>query len=637
MPHIHASKEQFLLNKSVLKHFEDKVKIAYIDVKKAFDTVDRSFLIKLLETIKAPIELQNFIRKADIMWASSLQYKGENLGKIFFERGIPQGDSLSPLFFALIMEYITLSLTQRNIPPLNIEIDNEKINLNHLLYMDDIKLYSKNDNELMEILETSKNSLAKIGMNLNINKCGSNIDLMMEDQNLKVDTYKYLGIIENLSEKSSNLNHETIENEILRRVELIITSKLSARNMTIAINEYAIGIINYFVGLISLDETFCKNLDKKIRVLMIKHKFHFIDSSIERLYLPRFLNGRGIKSLTNHVETLNFNFSNYISENNTTRKKLITKGLEYSSESKILYSKKSIIKKYNLIEENTDAKTIREIQTNQLVAKLKNKIFHGTFFNKLTELGFNISSGNEWILYGYQTAKTEAYGFLIQDRYLSSFYNAGKCKFCKKAKISIDHLATRCGMLLHTSYIRRHNEVVKSIHLRIMNKFGITSKKKLKSHKIEKVVKNENAELISEMPVKTDSFVTNNKPDLILFDNKRNLIYLIEIGITSLDNLKKYEVEKLQKYRLLAKEMEQMYSKKVLIVPYVITWDGVATAHNLRYRKMIDIDDRLHAYIQGVCLKLTSEILDLCLNELCSERKKRDFAKDDIVKRQRFF
>ncbi|KAG0435854.1 LINE-1 retrotransposable element ORF2 protein [Dictyocoela muelleri] len=143
MPHIHASKEQFLLNKSIISNYNHKLKVAYINVKKAFDTVDRSFLIKLLEIIKAPLELIKFIKKADKSWKSTLQYRGEDLDKIHFERGIPQGDSLSPLFFVIIMEFITQSLIKSNLPTLDIAIDEDKINLNHLLYMDDIKLYSK--------------------------------------------------------------------------------------------------------------------------------------------------------------------------------------------------------------------------------------------------------------------------------------------------------------------------------------------------------------------------------------------------------------------------------------------------------------------------------------------------------------
>ncbi|KAG0435853.1 hypothetical protein DMUE_4498 [Dictyocoela muelleri] len=417
-------------------------------------------------------------------------------------------------------------------------------------------------------------------MYLNISKCGANSDISINDQNIKTDTYKYLGVIENFNKNAIDMNLEIIENEILRRFNLVLKSKLSSKNMVTAINEYAISVINFFIGIVDLDEKFCKDLDKKIRLIMIKYKFHFIDSSIERLYLPRWQNGRGVKSILNHVETISYNFSNYINENNTTRKKIIKIGLESSSDSKILYKKKSIMERYRLIENEINKSTINDIQKNQLIESLKNKSLHGTFFKKLLEMNLSHTNCNEWLLYGNQKPSSEAYGFLMQDRYLSSFYNSGKCKFCKKANVSIDHLATRCRLLLHSSYIRRHNEVVKCIHLRIMKKFLITTRKKLKGHKIEKVVKNDNAEIISEIPIKTDSFITNNKPDLIVFDNKMNIIYLIEIGITSLDNLKKYEVEKFQKYRLLAKEMEQMYSRKVIISPYVITWDGVTTNYN---------------------------------------------------------
>ncbi|KAG0435885.1 Retrovirus-related Pol polyprotein from type-1 retrotransposable element R2 [Dictyocoela muelleri] len=621
MPQIHASKEQFLLNKSIISNFNHKLKVAYIDVKKAFDTVDRSFLIKLLEIIKAPQEIINFIKKADKSWKSTLQYRGEDLDKIHFERGIPQGDSLSPLFFTIIMEYITQSLIQSKLFPLDIVIDDDKINLNHLLYMDDIKLYSENKSELIKLLEESKISLNKIGMDLNISKCGANSDISINDQNIKTDTYKYLGVIENFEQNAIDMNLEIIEKEILRRFNLVLNSKLSSKNMVTAVNEYAISVINYFIGIIDLDDKFCKDLDRKIRRIMIKYKFHFIDSSIERLYLPRWQNGRGVKSIFNHVEAISYNFSNYVNENNTPRKKIIKIGLESSPDSKILYKKKSIIEKYMLNENEINKSTFKDIQKNNLLESLKNKALHGTFFKKLMEMNLSHTNCNEWLLHGNQKPSSEAYGFLMQDRYLSSFYNSGKCKFCKKANVSIDHLATRCGLLLHSSYIRRHNEVVKCIHLRLMKKFGITLRKKLKGHKIEKVVKNENAEIISEIPIKTDSFVTNNKPDLILFDNKKNIIYLIEIGITSLDNLKKYEVEKFQKYRLLAREMEQIYSRKVLIIPYVITWDGVTTNYNKKYRKIIDIDDGLHAYIQGVCLRLTSEILELCLNKDIEENK----------------
>ncbi|KAG0435865.1 Retrovirus-related Pol polyprotein from type-1 retrotransposable element R2 [Dictyocoela muelleri] len=629
IPHIHAAKEQFLINKSITKNHNKKTKVAYIDVKKAFDTIDRNFLRKILDIIKAPPEILKFLDRADKCWASYIQYKGKTIEKIQFNRGIPQGDSLSPLFFTIVMEYITKELQTNNIPTFHFEIENRNHNLNHLLYIDDIKLFSDNEYDLQALLNKSKKSLENIGMNLNIEKCGANTNIIIAEQSIETDIYKYLGILEESKKGNSDINHKIIEQKILIRVENVLKSNLYSRNKVTALNEYALSVLNYFVGLINMNGKFCRELDNQIRKLMIQYNFHFADASIERLYLPRKINGRGIKSVSDHVETLGFNFSNYISEKNTIRKKIIIKGLESSPESKTLYYKNLIIEKYSL---PRDAKKtlLIEKQNEKHILTLKEKIMHGTFFKKIEEYGFSISSNNLWLLYGNHTSSTEAYNFLMQDRYLSSFYKAGRCKFCKKCNISIDHLATRCGMLLHSSYIRRHNEVIKSIHLRLLNKYGISTRKKLKNHKIEKVVKNDKAEILTEIPIRTDTHVRNNKPDIVVFDNEKELIYLIDIGITSIENLKKYEIEKVQKYRLLAKEMEQLYSKKVIIVPYVITWDGVATEFNKKYRKIIDIDDRLHAYIQGVCLRLTSEILDLCLNNFTDSTNGRVKRKNII-------
>ncbi|EQB60999.1 hypothetical protein NAPIS_ORF01430 [Vairimorpha apis BRL 01] len=47
----------------------------------------------------------------------------------------------------------------------------------------------------------------------------------------------------------------------------------------------------------------------------------------------------------------------------------------------------------------------------------------------------------------------------------------------------------------------------------------------------------------------------------------------IEIGITSIDNIQQVEIEKLQKYDLLANELGLIHGCKTRIIPYVLTWN----------------------------------------------------------------
>ena len=62
-------------------------------------------------------------------------------------------------------------------------------------------------------------------------------------------------------------------------------------------------------------------------------------------------------------------------------------------------------------------------------------------------------------------------------------------------------------------------------------------------------------------------------------------IALIEVGITSQDNLQSVEYEKLRKYDMLANELGQMHKAKVKVIPYVLTWDGIVTEYTLFQKK----------------------------------------------------
>ena len=74
------------------------------------------------------------------------------MGKVKIKRGIFQGDSLSPFVFVLAL--ITLSLILRKAKAAyEFSESNEKIN--HLLFMDDLKLYSRREKGLNPLVGSS--------------------------------------------------------------------------------------------------------------------------------------------------------------------------------------------------------------------------------------------------------------------------------------------------------------------------------------------------------------------------------------------------------------------------------------------------------------------------------------------------
>ena len=86
---------------------------------------------------------------------------GETLGLVNIRRGIFQGDSLSPFLFVICM--IPLTEVLRKVK-MGYTFDGVKIN--HLLFMDDLKLFAKNENEI-DSLTSTVNLICR-----DIKKCG---------------------------------------------------------------------------------------------------------------------------------------------------------------------------------------------------------------------------------------------------------------------------------------------------------------------------------------------------------------------------------------------------------------------------------------------------------------------------------
>ena len=90
------------------------------------------------------------------------------LGEFDIKRGVFQGDSLSPLMFVLAL--IPLSLILRKAKAAY-EFSRRKVKINHLLFMDDLKLYSLNEKELYSLVQTIHIFSKDMGMEFGIEKC----------------------------------------------------------------------------------------------------------------------------------------------------------------------------------------------------------------------------------------------------------------------------------------------------------------------------------------------------------------------------------------------------------------------------------------------------------------------------------
>ena len=84
-------------------------------------------------------------------WKLLLTSNGEVLGEVDVKRGIFQGDSLSPLLF--VLSVVPLSLILRKVKACY-EWGKKEYKLNHLLFMDDLKLFAKNEEQIDTLVGT---------------------------------------------------------------------------------------------------------------------------------------------------------------------------------------------------------------------------------------------------------------------------------------------------------------------------------------------------------------------------------------------------------------------------------------------------------------------------------------------------
>ena len=142
---------------------------------------------------------------------------GQILGLVRIQRGIFQGDSLSPLLFGAVLIPLPIILRQTQ---LGYQISKNTAKISYLLYMDDLKMYGK----LESLLNTVRIFSNDISMEFGLDKCatlaiikGKVIEtqgMNLPNNNIKGlnldESYKYLGILQ-----ADDIKHKQVKKKTL--------------------------------------------------------------------------------------------------------------------------------------------------------------------------------------------------------------------------------------------------------------------------------------------------------------------------------------------------------------------------------------------------------------------------------------
>ena len=262
--------DQHILNES--KTRRKNLAMAWIDYKKAYDMVPQSWIINCLKMYKISREVIHFIDKTMRTWRVELTAGGRSLAEAKIQRGIFQGDALSPLLFIIAMIPINHILRK--------SIAGYK--LCRLLASNYLQKMKKKMEILIHALRIYSQD---IGMEFDIEKCAMLVmksgkrhltdEIELPNQNKirtpgEKETYKYLGIVEADAIKQVEMKGK-IQKEYLRRTRKLLETKLSSRNLIKGINTWAV-LLRYSGHILKWTRDERKQNDQRIRKLMTIHK-----------------------------------------------------------------------------------------------------------------------------------------------------------------------------------------------------------------------------------------------------------------------------------------------------------------------------------------------------------------------------
>ena len=144
--------------------------VAWIDYKKAYDMVPHSWIVECLGMVGVSEQIKLLLSERMKAWRVDLTCNNQSLGRVDIKRGIFQGDSLSPLLFVFCLIPLTLILHKSESA---YQFSSTKEKINHFLFMDDLKLYSKNEKDFDSFVQTVRIFSDDIGMKFGIDNCST--------------------------------------------------------------------------------------------------------------------------------------------------------------------------------------------------------------------------------------------------------------------------------------------------------------------------------------------------------------------------------------------------------------------------------------------------------------------------------
>ena len=325
--------DALLVDQAIMEEVKEprrNLTVAYYDYQKAYDHVHHDWILRVVGWMGFPENVRNVMKILMEKWKTRIEItkNGKKVvsREIDFKCGFLQGDSLSPVGFCLTEVHIAMLLSDTAGYRMGSTME-RNLKKMHSLFIDDLKVYQESHARMEIVNETIVEASNDIGSRYGVKKCAEAVfrnGVMVEGSGLKVleermktlnpeknEYYKFLGC-----EQAAGIDRMTVVDRIKKamkdRIDKLWKYQLYDKNLMKAINTMVIPIATYPMNVMKISRGDLVEMESIIKRELRSRNMHGRLGSDERMYLPRELGGRGMRSIVDAYEQTKIRISCYL-------------------------------------------------------------------------------------------------------------------------------------------------------------------------------------------------------------------------------------------------------------------------------------------------------------------------------------
>ncbi|GJQ68522.1 hypothetical protein Trydic_g17092 [Trypoxylus dichotomus] len=557
--------------------------VVQLDLSKAFDTIPHVAIGPALRRKGLPETVVRLVEDQYKDVHMNIQSDDEDI-KIFLQRGVKQGDPLSPFIFNAVIEPLLLQLEK--MPGYSI---NGGTSVSSLAFADDLILTANNVPQARELLEYTEAYLSGLGMTISAPKCAcfriapTKDSWYLADPGIKLscgaaipyaDAETKLNYLGMQISPWAGISSDNIKTELLATLQRVKKLALKPYQKVNLISTYLVPHYLYQLVMAVPPMTLLRCLDQELRVV-IKDIYHLPQSTANGLiYCGKRDGGLGFPKL--EVITVTSTLAagyRYLNSTDPVMQAL-------AEDTGMVARLKRLA---NSVRVNWPLQSLKDIQSYKRRAR-KTEL---AGWSELNAQGKSVQSltddpiGNAW-LYKPQLLQPCRFITALKMRTKTTanrvvLARAGpvadpNCRKCRTQKETLGHILGQC-VYTKPDRIRRHDEIRDFIVAQI--------------HKRDKRV------AVTKEPVVRLPLGGNLKPDLVIENQGR--ISVVDVTVRHEDNdyLAQGRLDKLQKYsRLLPILQRDFGASSGEVLPVVVGTRGAMPKETVKALSELGLKDR---------------------------------------------